>query len=109
VAGQALLRRPRDVATMTLATPLGGRGTVFVAERYVGRRDDFDYGAFTRVTLPPYARTDVAGEYRLTPGQGALPGLTLTARVENLFDTPYAEIKNFLAPRRALLVGGRLN
>ena len=109
VAGQALLRRPRDVATMTLATPLGGRGTVFVAERYVGRRDDFDYGAFTRVTLPPYARTDVAGEYRLTPGQGALPGLTLTARVENLFDTPYAEIKNFPAPRRALLVGGRLN
>ncbi len=109
VAGQALLRRPRDVATMTLATPLGGRGTLSVAERYVGRRDDFDYGAFTRVTLPPYTRTDIAGEYRLTPGRDALPGLTLTVRVENLFDTPYAEIKNFPAPRRALLVGGRLN
>jgi len=104
VAGQALLRRPRDGATVAFATPLGARGMMSLATRYVGRRDDFDYGAFTRVTLPPYTRTDVAGEYRL-----ALPGLTLTARVENLFDTPYAEIKNFPAPRRTLLMGGRLN
>jgi len=104
VAGQALLRRPRDGATVAFATPLGARGMMSLATRYVGRRDDFDYGAFTRVTLPPYTRTDVAGEYRL-----GLPGLTLTARVENLFDTPYAEIKNFPAPRRTLLMGGRLN
>ena len=109
VAGQPLLRRPRDVATAALATPLGTRGIVSVAARYVGRRDDFDYGAFTRVTLRPYTRTDFAGEFRVTSDHAALPGFTLTGRLENVFNSPYVEVKNFRSPRRTLLVGGRVN
>ena len=89
-------------------TPLGARGVCSLAARYVGRRDDFDYGAFTRVTLRPYVRADVAGEYRLASRRSALPELTLTGRVENLFNAPYAEVKNFPAPRRTILVGGRV-
>ena len=107
VEGKPLLRRPRETATAGLVAPVGVRGVVSVAARYVGRRDDFDYGAFTRVTLRPYTRTDLAGEYRVTSEHAALPGLTLTARVENVFDVPYAEIKNFRSPRRLVFVGAR--
>jgi len=107
-AGKTLLRRPRDAATATLATPLGARGVFSFAARYVGRRDDFDYGTFTRVTLPPYFRADLAGEYRLPSRRAALSELTLTGRVENVFNAPYAEVRNFPAPRRTILVGGRL-
>ena len=109
VAGQPLLRRPRDVATAALSTPLGARGIVSVAARYVGRRDDFDYGAFTRVTLRPYTRADLAGEFRVTSDHAALPGFTLSGRLENVFNTPYIEVKNFRSPRRTVLVGARVN
>jgi len=107
-AGKTLLRRPRDAATAALSTPLGARGVFSFAARYVGRRDDFDYGGFTRVTLRPYVRADVAGEYRLASRRVGMPELTLTGRVENLFNAPYAEVKNFPAPRRTILVGGRV-
>jgi vitamin B12 transporter len=105
--GRPLLRRPRDATALRLATPVGGRGTVSLTTVYVGRRDDFDYGAFTRVTLPPHTRADLAGEYRLTTGRAGLPGFTATMRVDNVFDAPYQEVKNFPAPRRAFLLGVR--
>jgi outer membrane cobalamin receptor len=40
--------------------------------------------------------------------QGGAPGLGLSARVENLFDHAYEEVKNFPARRRTLLFGGQV-
>jgi len=45
----------------------------------------------------------------LSRGRGAWPGLTLTARVENLFDAKYQDIRNFPARGRTLLFGGAVN
>ncbi|MFL5556938.1 MAG: hypothetical protein ACJ78D_14185, partial [Gemmatimonadaceae bacterium] len=74
---------------------------------FVGKRPDVDFAqsGSPRVTLPGYAKVDVAAEYPLTgPRRG---GLTFTARIENLFDRRYEDVLNFRAPGRAVLIGGR--
>jgi outer membrane cobalamin receptor len=57
------------------------------------------------VTLPAYSKTDVSVEYPLTSGGRA--GLTLNARIENLFDKEYEDVLHFSAPGRVLFVGAR--
>ena len=47
----------------------------------------------------------VEGGYRLT-GQ-KYGGLTLNARVDNIFDKRYQEVFGFATPRRTILIGGR--
>src|SRR5205823_3300386 len=63
---------------------------------------------FPRVTLPSYARVDVAAQLDLVRPRGGTPGLAVSARVENLLDHAYEEVKHFPARGRTVLVGGRL-
>jgi vitamin B12 transporter len=106
--GQPLLRRPQQAGRLTLAyRPRAGAGLA-VALAYTGARADVDYRTFQRVTLPAYTRVDVAADVAARAPHDGLPGLTLRARVENLFDRTYQEIKNFPARRRTLLFGGEV-
>jgi len=105
--GDELIRRPTHSGSLVVsyARPLGI--SVGTAVSYVGKRPDTDFSQFPspRVSLPAYTKVDLSAEYPL-PGR-KLGGLTLNARVDNLFDERYEEVLNFASPRRAFLIGGR--
>jgi outer membrane receptor protein involved in Fe transport len=75
----------------------------------VGGRDDLRFAQFpdptVRVTLPSYATLDLSGGWTVLPPHGALPGLDLNARVENLFDESYEQAANYRSPGRTIVVG----
>jgi len=109
VEGERLLRRPAHELTASVIGRVLDRGTAGVTLRRVGSRTDRDFSAFpaARVELAPYTTLDVHGEIRVWGGPGAGPRLSLVGRVENLFDTSYAEIQGFPARGRTIRVGGR--
>ena len=109
-AGQRLQRRPTNAGSLRLGYALRGRGLALAAV-FTGDRDDYDYAPYpaVRVTLPPHTRVDWSGSYALSRGRGPWPGLTLNARVENLLDARYQDIRNFPARGRTLLFGGAMN
>jgi vitamin B12 transporter len=108
--GLRLLRRPTHAGSLQLAHPFAGRGSVALAARLTGSRDDQDFAVFPAapVTLPAQTVVDASAEYRLFQGRGAVPGLLLTGRAENLLDARYEEVTHFPAPHRTLLLGGAL-
>jgi vitamin B12 transporter len=108
LAGQALIRRPKHSATLGLSYRLRERGSLVLTTLYTGERVDIDYRTFKRDTLRAFARVDVAAKLDLLSPQGGAPGLALSARIENLFDRAYEEVKNFPARRRTLLFGGQV-
>lgn len=106
--GEELVRRPAHTASgdATWRPPSGG--SVRVALRWVGTRDDLaftDFGA-ERVELPSYTRVDVT----LRPPLPFLPAarrdaVTPILRVDNLFDVDYQEVAGFPARGRTILAG----
>jgi vitamin B12 transporter len=104
--GDALIRRPTHsgAATISFVPKLG---TLSVAARYVGKRPDLDFTQFPspRVTLPAYTKVDLSAEYPLSVR--SLSGLSLNARIDNLFDRRYEEVLHFATPRRTFFVGVR--
>ncbi len=105
VNGERLLRRPATTVSGHAAVDFK-LGSIGAGVRYVGDRADRDFSAFPspRVTLPAYSVFDLSAELTVIPGA---PGLTLTAKIENLADKRYEEIANFPARGRSLFVGGR--
>ncbi|MGH7613258.1 MAG: TonB-dependent receptor plug domain-containing protein [Gemmatimonadales bacterium] len=108
-AGQTLLRRPTHSAGLTLGYRAGRRATAGLAVRYSGRRDDLDFSTFPfpRVTLAPRTRADASINVLVLSGQATAPALTLTGRLENLFDDQRREVFNFPTRGRTLFLGGR--
>jgi vitamin B12 transporter len=103
VAGARLLRRPAHTVAPHLTATLGDRARVTLGARWVGERDDLDFrrpAGDRRVTLPPYARVNLAAEY-------GLRRLVLTARVENAFNDRTPEPVGFRSRGRTVLVGAR--
>ena len=76
--------------------------------RFVGERDDRDFANDIRVTLPSYTLVDLTGEFALSPLSRALSPLTLTLRVENLFDRAYQQSFGYDSPGTAVFVGARV-
>ena len=105
-AGDALLRRPSHSGSIGVSYFEARGFNLGTIVTYVGRRPDLDFSQFPspRVSLPAYTKVDVSGEIPLLK---RVPRLTLTARVENLFDKGYEEVLHFRAPGRTILVGGR--
>lgn len=108
LAGQALIRRPKHSATLGLSYRLRERGSLVLTAFYTGERVDIDYRTFKRDTLPAFARVDVAAQLDVLRPRAGAPGFALSARVENLLDHAYEEVKNFPARRRTLLFGGEV-
>jgi vitamin B12 transporter len=109
VPGEPLVRRPGHVLTAVLHRSIGAKGLAVLEGRWLGSREDIDYssGSAVRVTLPGHLRMDAALEYALVrPERGA--GISVTARVENLFDADAQEIANFPTRGRSLFLGGKV-
>jgi vitamin B12 transporter len=105
--GDALIRRPTHSgsATITFAPRIGA--SLGVTAAYVGKRPDLDFAQFPspRVTLPSYTKVDISAEYPVSGFAGG--GLSLNARIDNLFDRRYEEVLHFVTPRRTLMLGAR--
>ena len=108
-AGLPLIRRPAHAAGLDLEWAPSARGAAVLSATYVGHRDDQDFSTFPapRVRLAAYTRVDVALRSELWRG-GQVPGVSVTARVQNAFNARYEEVLHFPAPRRTLLVGAEL-
>jgi vitamin B12 transporter len=95
--GSRLLRRP----ARTLDAGAGYRarpGAIEVRALRVGAREDVffppDFSPAQRVSLAAYTRVDLSGEVRLVPLRQD-GGVTLTLRVENLFDRRYTDAAGY--------------
>ncbi|HXH62807.1 MAG TPA: TonB-dependent receptor, partial [Gemmatimonadales bacterium] len=104
--GQTLIRRPAREAQLSVDYA-GRAGVASFSASYVGRRADEDYAAGARVTLRAYLRVDVSAELPVVRGRAGRPDFTLTARAENLLNARYEQIRNYPAPARTILFGGR--
>jgi outer membrane cobalamin receptor len=107
--GDALVRRPTHSGNVVVSYSPTRSGLLSVAANYSGKRPDFDFTQFPspRVTLPAYAKVDLAGEFPL--GRISLPNVQVNTRVENAFNKRYQEVLNFPAPGRVILVGVKAN
>ncbi len=107
--GEALLRRPSHSGTATTTWRLASGAVLGTAANYVGRRADMDFAQFPSptVTLPSYFKFDLSAEVPVTRFR-TFGGLSLTARIENLFDRKYENVLAYPAPGRAVFVGGRI-
>jgi vitamin B12 transporter len=95
--GAKLLRRPAN----TLDLGVGYRAAAYGVELRtlrVGTREDLyypsDFSATQRVTLPAYTRADLSADVRVVPA-AMREGMTVTLRVENLFDTHYTDAAGY--------------
>jgi vitamin B12 transporter len=106
--GENLIRRP------TTSWTLGGVYTSSIASVdvhliHAGERSDRDFRPFPFVAVvdSAYTRTDVGATLGLARISPRLATTELMFHAENLFDTKYQSVFNFLSPRRTLLVGAR--
>ncbi|HET7565695.1 MAG TPA: TonB-dependent receptor, partial [Gemmatimonadaceae bacterium] len=109
VQGNRLLRRPTHLASLRVDYRAPRRATLGATVSYVGRRDDRDFSTFpaTPVELTAYTKVDLSAELPLMTRRAATPALTLTARIDNVFDTQYQGVYGFRVPGRVVLVGVR--
>ena len=110
VEGERLLRRPAHQFNLQ-ATGRFGASSAGIAIRRVGERIDRDFSAFpaVRVALPAYTTVDLHGELSVIRSSDGAIGLTLTGRLENVFDEAYSELQGFPVRGRAVSLGGRLS
>ena len=104
VPGTSLIRRPKHSLAPQLAATVGQRARVMLGARWVGKRDDLDFSqpvGQRRVTLHPYTRVNLSGEYML--GRAVLSG-----SLENLFNDQAQEIPGFRPRGRTVMLGGRI-
>jgi vitamin B12 transporter len=105
--GDELIRRPTHSGSLVVSYSRPWAMSLGAAVSYVGKRPDTDFSQFPspRVTLPAYTKVDLSADYPLTALKRG--GLTLNARVDNIFDKRYEDVLNFASPRRTILIGGR--
>jgi outer membrane cobalamin receptor len=98
VPGKPLIRRPAHTLVPQLAATLGERARVTLGVRWVGKRDDVGP---PRVTLDPYTRVKLSGEYEV--GR-----VVLSASVDNAFNAQTQEINGYRPRGRTVMLGGRV-
>lgn len=86
--GEKLLRRPEHQFSLFANYQLNKELGINLLVKYVGKRDDKDFGAYPaqRVTLADYTLADISAQYNL------FSNVILKARIENLFDKHYEEV-----------------
>ncbi|MDD5562437.1 MAG: TonB-dependent receptor [Thermoanaerobaculaceae bacterium] len=98
-AGAPLLRRPAWSGSLTLAAPVAAGVEGAASLVWVGRRTDLDPVTFARVPQAGFVTADLAVTVPL------LAGVAVRARVENVADRRYEEVRGYPALGRRLLVG----
>jgi vitamin B12 transporter len=89
--GVRLLRRPRNSGSADLWRDFGGGWSAGAGVQVVADRQDVDAETYLTVNDPNYAVARVYGAWRATSR------LTLTARVENLFNEKYQPVNGYPA------------
>ncbi len=113
--GQSLLRRPHNQMATTLNYQRAhllrpaDRFDANLNILFIGERHDLDPLTFTEVDdQPAYTRVDLALRYDMPlPGYEAYR-VGAFARIQNLFDRMYQEVRGFPAPPINLLAGARV-
>jgi vitamin B12 transporter len=100
VPGKPLVRRPAHTVAPQVVAPLGPRARLIMGARWVGKRDDVGGGA-QRVTLRPYTRVNLAGEY-------TVGSIVMSGSIENALNDQAQEINGFRPRGRTVSVGGRV-
>lgn len=92
--GEKLLRRPENKFSFEADYRFNGKGNVNLGMVYVGKRSDNDYASWpaTPVEMGGYLLVNLATSYDINKW------LRLFARVENLLDRRYEEVKGYGAP-----------
>ena len=108
-ANEQLIRRPTTTWNLG-GSYLGDRARVDLRVLHVGSRTDRDFSPFPAlpVVSPAYTRADLGADVPFSVGGSGIKSADLTLHVENLFDTNYEAVYNFLSPRRTILAGARL-
>jgi vitamin B12 transporter len=106
---EQLIRRP-TTSWNAGAAYTSAAGSLDLRLVHVGDRTDRDFRPYpaTPVVVRAYTRTDLGAVLPLRQFSRALPVAELTLRVENVFDTHYQSIFNFLTPGRTVLAGARV-
>ena len=109
VEGKPLLRRAASSGSASARLRVTPQLHAGMAATFVGARDDLDFRDFPtrRVRLDGYSRYDATAAYTV-PAAGGRPRVTLTTRIENLFDADYQETLGFPARGRSVLIGLRI-
>lgn len=108
VAGNRLIRRPTHLANASADLRLPNRASLGVQLNYVGDRDDRDFSSTPKaVVLPAYTKVDVSGALPLARVGHRGTDLTLTARIENVFNRKYQQVYGYQGVGRLILIGGR--
>ena len=107
--GDALIRRPTHAANASLSWTRSALGSFGAILTWVGRRPDTDFTQFPSpvVTLPAYTRLDLSASREVVSFGSRGSSLSLTARVDNVFDREYEDVLNFRTTGRLMLVGAR--
>jgi len=101
---ERLIRRPRHTLSGDAALMLGSRASLGAGVLVVAGRVDEDFNSFPSVRIDP-------GDYalaRLYGGFGLGRGLTLRARIENLFDERYEPVYGFPGLGRSLFASAMM-
>jgi vitamin B12 transporter len=113
--GGALLRRPHNRMAAMLnyrrqdVLRATDRFDVNVNVVFAGERHDLDPLTFEDVNnQPAYYRTDLALRYDVPILGEGMPRIGWFARISNLFDRRYSEVRGFRSPPLNVLAGGRL-
>jgi vitamin B12 transporter len=108
--GARLLRRPEHAGRAAVRYVSGGRVTAAAGVSFVGARDDIDFRPFpsVRVALPAYQLVDLSLEVVMRQAGGGAPGVTVSARVENVLDESYEPVVGFRGRGRTILAGAKL-
>lgn len=101
--GRPLPREPRHRWNIGLTWEPIRRLSLFTQVHVVSRQ----FERFGEVFNSGYTRVDIGGTWRLLGRAGLIEKLELTARVQNLLDEGFAEVRGFPAPGTNALVGLR--
>jgi vitamin B12 transporter len=98
VADQDLIRRPRHSGRIGVGYDADGvEGWIDVV--FVGSRDDTNFDTFLREKVDGFFKVDASGRWRLSED------VHLTARVENVLDEEYEEVRGFPGAGLNALIG----
>ena len=100
-----LLRRPNHKIGFYSTYRFLERGNITLEVVYVGERDDKDFSSFpaSRVVLPSYTIVNFAVQFN------AADWLTITGKIDNLFDTDYEDILGYATAGLSGYLGLKIN
>lgn len=98
--GLSILRRPRNKGSASLVYTGIDKLEIEARATFVGARADIrNDWPYSRVRMPSYAKFDVRADYKVSDN------VSVFARIENLTNARYEEIRDYATPGRSYYVG----